>query len=74
MDKDIVVIGSGPILNVLSAAGLKWSVPIVSNLWDDSIILSTRQLPEDYTPRRTGVAKARRVARKKRAKKIARRR
>lgn len=84
MDKDIVVIGPEPkVIGIVNALGLtgqaiQYYNPLFASgcpdFEGDSMVLSPRTLIERLKPRGTGVAKDRRVARKKRAKKLARRR
>lgn len=84
MDKDIVVIGSGSrAIGVVSALGLtgqairgdtQMFADEFKDFDGDTMILSPCKQAEEHTPRRTGVAKDRRLARKKRAQKLARRR
>lgn len=81
MDKDIVVIGSGSrAIGLVGALGLtgqaiKSDVQMFADEFKDfdgdTMVLKPT---EEHTRRHTGVAKDRRLARKKRAKKLARRR
>lgn len=75
MDKDIVIVGPQSISeSIIGLVGNPIRVIHPTEIFMDDFRGDSRVLRRENIPRRTGVAKDRRVARKKRAKKLARRR